>query len=48
MQLLATLIKTHDRILDNEALRSLMVEVEAVVNSRPLTENTISDADSLF
>ena len=46
MQVLADLIRTHGRNLDAEALRTLMVEVEAVVNSRPLATDTISDGDS--
>ena len=46
MQVLADLIRTHGRNLDAEALRTLMVEVEAVVNSRSLATDTISDGDS--
>ena len=45
-QILAALIKTHGRSLDDEALRTLMVEVEALVNPRLLSVDTISDADS--
>ena len=44
-QILAALIKTHNRSLDDEALRTLIVEVETVVNFRLLTEDIISDAD---
>ena len=40
------LIRTHGRSLDDEVMRILKVEVEVVVNSRPLTVDTISDADS--
>ena len=43
---MAALNRGHCNILDYEALRILMVEVEAVVNSKPLTVDTISDADS--
>ena len=32
--------------LDDESLRTLMAEAEAVVNSRPLTVETISDVTS--
>ena len=45
-KILAALIKTHGRSLGDEALRTLRVEVETVVNSRSLTVDTISDADS--
>ena len=45
-QILAAMIKTHNRSLDDVALRTPMVEVEAVVNSRSLTVDTISDTDS--
>ena len=45
-QIWAVLIKTHGRSLDDEALRKLFVEVEAVVNSSLLNLDTISDADS--
>ena len=45
-EVLAALNRAHCNILDYEALRILMVEVEAVVNSKPLTVDTISDADS--
>lgn len=40
------LIRTHGRGLDDEVMRIMKVEVEVVVNSRPLTVDTISDADS--
>ena len=45
-QIWAVLIKTHGRSLDDEALRKLIVEVEAMVNSSLLNLDTISDADS--
>ena len=44
-QILASLIKTHGRSLDDEVLRTLIVEVEAVVNFWLLTVNTIRHAD---
>ena len=45
-QVLAVLIRLLGRTLNDEALRTLMVEVETVVNSQPLTVDSISDADS--
>lgn len=45
-QVLAAFIRTHGRILDDEPLRTLMGEVEAVVNSRHATVDAIIDADS--
>ena len=33
-------------VLSDESLRTLMAEVEAVINSRPLTVDTISDVNS--
>ena len=45
-EVLAALNRAHGRSLDHEALRILMAEVEAVVNSKPLTLDTFSDADS--
>lgn len=44
--ILAALINTHGRSLNDESLQTLMVEVEAVINSRPLTVDTISDVNS--
>ena len=41
--ILASLLKTHATRLDDESLRTLFVEVEAVINSRPLAVETLSD-----
>ena len=37
---------SHGKSLDNESLQTLMVECEAISNSRPLTVGTISDVNS--
>ena len=34
--------KTHGKSLDDESLRALMTEVEAIINSRLLTVETMS------
>ena len=41
--IMAALIKQHGHSLDDESLRNLLCEVEAVLNSRPLTIETLSD-----
>ena len=41
--IMAALMKEHGHSLDDEALRTLMCEAEAVVNNRPLTVDTLSD-----
>ena len=43
---LSSLLNNNGRQLDNESLRTLMCDAEAIVNSRPLTVNQISDPDS--
>ena len=45
--ILASLLKNHGTCLKDESLHTLMTEVEAIVNSRPLTVETISDPQSL-
>ena len=45
--ILSSLMKTHGHVLNDESLRTLMVEAEAIVNSRPLTVDSLSDPDSL-
>ena len=45
--ILSSLLKTHGRSLNDEALSTLMAEVEAVMNSRPLTVELLSDGNSL-
>ena len=41
--ILSSLLKNHGNILNDESLRTLLVEAEAVVNSRPLTVETLAD-----
>ena len=35
--ILSALIREHSKMLDDESLRTLLVEVECIINSRPLT-----------
>jgi len=42
-RILSGLLKTHAASLNDESLRTLMIETEAIVNSRPLTTNTLCD-----
>ena len=44
--ILEGLLKTHGHSLNDESLRTLMAEVELIINSRPLTVETISDSKS--
>ena len=44
---LSSLLQDNGKQLDDESLRTLMCEAEAVVNSRPLTVNQLADPDSL-
>ena len=41
--ILAALLKTHGQSLNDEGLRTLVVETEAIINSRPLTVESLSD-----
>ena len=41
--ILEGLLKTHINSLNDESLRTLMAEVELIINSRPFTVETISD-----
>ena len=43
---LNALVKTHGKSLENKSLHTLLVEVEAIVNSRPLTTEIISEVKS--
>ena len=45
--ILSSLLKNHGHVLDDESLRTLLTESEAVVNSRPLTVETLSDPHSV-
>ena len=44
--ILNALLKTHGRSLNDEALYTLLIEVEAIVNSRPMTTKIINDIQS--
>ena len=44
--ILLFLLNTHGRSLNNESLRTLLAETEAILNSRPLTVDTLSDVQS--
>ena len=44
--ILSSLLKTHGQSLDDESLITLMTEVEGILNSRPLTVETITDPTS--
>ena len=44
--ILNTLVKTHGKSLHDESLHMLLVEVKAIVNSRPMTTETISNVKS--
>ena len=44
---LTGLLQSHGSQLDDESLRTLMIEAEAIVNSRPLTTDDLADPDSL-
>ena len=44
---LSSLLKTHGTSLNSEAITTLMTEVEAVLNSRPLMTELLSDDNSL-
>ena len=40
---LSSILRSHTRLLDNESFCTLMAEVEAIVNSRPLTLEDVND-----
>ena len=44
--ILTALMKDHSTMLNDESLRTLMAETEAIINSRPLTVDTLNDANS--
>ena len=46
--ILASFLKNHGTCLKDESLHTLMTEAEAIVNSRPLTVETISDPQNLI
>ena len=43
---MGSLLRTLGFSLDDEAQNTLMIEMEAIVNSRPLTIETIADSTS--
>ena len=45
--ILNSLLKTHGSSLSDESLQTLLVEVEAIMNSHPLTTDVLSDVISL-
>ena len=45
--ILNSLLKTHGSSLSDESLQTLLVEVEAIINSCPLTTDVLSDVTSL-
>ena len=46
--ILSSLLKTNGGTLTDESLQTLLVQVEAIVNSCPLTRETINDITSLI
>ena len=45
-RILSLLLQTHGKAFDKESLLTLMVKTEGILNSRPLTVETISDPTS--
>ena len=46
--ILTSLLKTHGTTLNNESLPTLLIEVEAIGHSCPLTKNLLSDVNSMM
>ena len=44
--ILAALLRTHGQILNDKGLRTPVAETEAIINSRPLTVESLSDVNS--
>ena len=45
--ILNSLLKTRGRSLPDESLQPLLIEFEAIINSRPLTTDVLNDVTSL-
>ena len=45
--ILAALLKQHGESLNDESLRRLLLEVEGIVNSRPITCGNIGDVNNI-
>ena len=45
--ILAALLKQYFESLDNESWRTLLVEIEGIINSRPITYDKIGDMNSI-
>ena len=45
-EILQSLLKNNGHILNDESLHTLLLEAEAIVNSRPLTVENVNDPDS--
>ena len=46
--IIAVLLKTHGHSLNDEGLRTLVAEIEAIIHSRPLTVESISEINMIF
>ena len=44
--ILSSLMKEHGHILNDESFRTLIVEAESIINSRPLTVDNLSDPNA--
>ena len=46
-EILNSLLKNHGHILNDESLHTLLLEAEAIVNSRPLTVDNLNDPNAI-
>ena len=44
---MSAMLKTHGECLNDESFRTVLVEIENVINSRPLSVETLCDPGSL-